>query len=176
MPLNLPRPAQITTNKPYKSAGEDQIVVRADGQMTDTKIIFHARGTQTNGAVGIMEITWRPGDQAMHHLHRLEDEGFYVIEGQVTIHTPDGDLVLGPGEFAWGPRNIRHAYSIGPDGARVLVIQTPGTELPAFFQGISQVGQFDPADFDEFAAWAQENFGTVFFHPAQYPPGQSVPD
>jgi hypothetical protein len=58
----------------------------------------------------------------------------------------------------------------------VLLIQTPGTELPAFFESIADVGALEPGEFEAFAAWADENFGTVFFDPSQYPPGQTVLD
>jgi mannose-6-phosphate isomerase-like protein (cupin superfamily) len=94
MPLNLPHVTHARTNALFKSSGEDNITLHVDGQMTETKMIFHARGSRTNGAVGVMEIFWQPGDAALHHLHRLEDEGFYVIDGQVTIHTPFGEHVL----------------------------------------------------------------------------------
>ena len=153
------------------------MVVHADGQMTDTRLIFHAKGEPTNGSVSVFEVLWGPGDRSGHHLHRLEDEGFYVIEGHVTLHTPDGDIELGPGEFGWGPRNVRHAYSVGPNGARVLVVQVPGTDLYSFFKGIANVGDMrGEGEWEELVTWSEENFGAVWFDPVEFPPGQSILD
>ena len=164
-------------NDPYKSSGEHAIVMHADEQMTDTRLIFHATGEQTGGAVLITEIIWHPNDKSMHHLHRLEDEGFYVIEGELTLHTPGGDVPLGPGEFGWGPRNIRHAYTVGPNGCRVLLIQTPGTLLSDSFKGAANIGALDGGgEAEEFAEWSAENYGVVFYDPAEFPPGESIVD
>lgn len=177
MALDLPGTRFPRSNDAFKSSGEDHVIVEVDGQMTDTKVIFHARGERTNGAVSVMEVHWAAGDQSPHHLHKLEDEGFFVIEGAITFHTPDGDTELGAGEFGWAPRHVRHAYSVGPDGARVIVVQTPGTDLASFFEGISKMGALrGEGEFEEFQGWAEEHYGAVFYDPAAYPPGQSVPD
>jgi quercetin dioxygenase-like cupin family protein len=178
MTLNLPAvDVPVIRNEPYKSAGEDSIVVHADGQMSDATLIFHAKREQTNGSVLVTEIHWPPNDRSLHHTPALEDEGFYVIEGSLTLHSPTGDLELGPGEFGWAPRKVRHAYSVGPDGARVLLVQTPGTELTTFFRGIVDGGDLSgEGEFEELVEWSQVNFGIHFHDPETYPPGQSILD
>jgi quercetin dioxygenase-like cupin family protein len=178
MTLNLPAvDVAVVRNDPYKSAGEDRIVVHAEGQMSDATLIFHAKREQTNGSVLVTEILWPPNDKSLHHTHALEDEGFYVIEGDLTLHSPTGDIVLGAGEFGWAPRNTRHAYSVGPQGARVLLVQTPGTELTTFFRGIVDGGDLSGAgEFEELVDWSDRHFGIRFHDPAQYPPGQSILD
>jgi quercetin dioxygenase-like cupin family protein len=176
--LNLPAvDVTVIRNEPYKSSGEDAIVVHADGQMTNARLIFHAKREQTNGSVLVTEIHWPANDRSLHHTHALEDEGFYVIEGQLTLHSPTGDIELGPGEFGWAPRKVRHAYSVGPAGARVLLVQTPGTELTTFFRGIVDGGDLSgEGEFEELVAWSDEHFGIRFHDPAQFPPGQSILD
>jgi quercetin dioxygenase-like cupin family protein len=178
MTLQLPAvDVTVIRNEAYKSSGEDTIIVHADGQMTDARLIFHAKREQTNGAVLVTEIHWPPNDRSLHHTHELEDEGFYVIDGSLTLHAPTGDIELGPGEFGWAPRKIRHAYSVGPEGARVLLVQTPGTELTTFFRGIVDGGDLSgPGEFEELVEWSQTHFGIRFHDPAQYPPGQSIVD
>lgn len=177
MGLDLPEVPLMRTNKPFKSTGDDVVIVKVDGQMTDTKMIWHAHGEETNGSVAIFEVFWGPNDKSVHHIHTLEDEGFFVIEGSLTIHTPDADILVEAGQLGWGPRGVRHAYSVGPAGARVLVVQTPGTDLYSCFKGMSQVGDLSgPGEFEEWAAWTNENFGATMFHPAEYPPGQRVFD
>lgn len=177
MALNLPPAKHLRSNKPFKSTGEDVVMVSAQGQMTDTKMVWHARGEHTNGSVAIFEVFWGPGDMSLHHRHGLEDEGFYVIEGQITIHTPDGDIVAKAGELVWGPRGVRHAYTTGPDGARVLVVQTPGTDLRSAFEAMADLSDLSgEGEYEEFAGWVKENYDADFYNPVEYPPGQSVPD
>lgn len=175
MGFNLPPSARRISNRPFKSSGEYRIDITSDAQMTDTTMIWHATGERTNGACQIAEITWRAADVSLHHIHSLEDEGFFVIEGTVTLHTSDGDFHLGPGEFGWGPRGLRHGYTVGPDGARVLMVQTPGTQLDEFFRVGNEVQPEgltdDLAAFEEFNTWSQDQYGLKFLDPVKFPPG-----
>lgn len=80
----------------------------------------------TGGQLSIVEITEPPGAEAPLHVHRREDEGFWILEGSVTLEVGDQTIEAGPGDFAWGPRDIPHRYTAGPDGCRMLFILTPG--------------------------------------------------
>ncbi|MGE4425396.1 MAG: cupin domain-containing protein [Solirubrobacteraceae bacterium] len=178
MPLDLPPAQRKVTNKPFKSAGEHNVLMHADGQMTDTTLVFHATADQTNNYCTITEIQWTQEDHAIHHIHLLEDEAFYVVEGAITVHTDRGDIPVGPGEVAWGPRRNRHAYSVHENGARCLLIQVPGTDLTNFFKGSAQLGDAltSPEAVQQWFRWSAEEFGVVFLDPTEYPPGQSVVD
>jgi quercetin dioxygenase-like cupin family protein len=180
---DLPPAPRPMSNEAYKSSGEDYTIMGIEGQMTGTRMIFHATGERTGGACVLYEVHWQPDDASVHHLHSLEDEGFYVIEGSLTLHSPDGEIVLGPGEWGWAPRNVRHGYSVGPEGARVLCFQVPGTGLPDFFRIMSASGFSGPVDDEDpavawadFNRWSQENFGFTTYDPRAYPPGQTIPD
>jgi quercetin dioxygenase-like cupin family protein len=85
-----------------------------------------ASAADTNGEYTLLEITYPPGVAAPLHVHYHEDEGFYVLEGSATIHVGDEVVELGPGQHAFGPRNVPHRFVIGPDGARMLWVLTPG--------------------------------------------------
>lgn len=170
----VPNPVK---NEAYKSSGEDSVVMKVEGKMSDVKMIFHATGEQTGGACGLFEVFFAPNDASPHHVHRLEDEGFYVIEGQLTLHGPDGEIVLGPGEWGWGPRGVRHGYSAGPEGARALCFQIPGTGLHNWFR-IMAAAEHDPfaeeGGFEEWAAWSVENFSVDQLRLDEYPPGETI--
>ena len=178
MALELPPASRQHTNRPFKSSGENRLEIEGDAQMTDTTMIWHATGEQTNGSVQLAEIIWRNPDVSLHHIHEFEDEGFFVIEGSMTIHGPEGDIELGPGEFGWGPRGVRHGYSIGPDGARVLMVQTPGTLLHEFFRSANEVSPEhlvdDPNALESFNAWSADQYGIHFFDPADVAPGSQA--
>ena len=84
-----------------------------------------ASGADTGGQYSRGEITAPAGFQAPLHVHYREDEGFYVLEGSVTIHVGEETVELGPGQHAYAPRDIPHTFTIGPDGARMLWVLAP---------------------------------------------------
>jgi mannose-6-phosphate isomerase-like protein (cupin superfamily) len=85
-----------------------------------------ASAADTGGRYTLVEITAPPGLQAPLHVHYSEDEGFYVLEGSVTMQVGDETVELGAGQHAFGPRDIPHRFRVGPDGARMLWVLTPG--------------------------------------------------
>ena len=88
--------------------------------------VIRATADDTGGLMTIVEVTEAPGAEAPLHVHYREDEGFYILEGSATIQVGDTSFEVGPGDYAFGPRDIPHRYSIGPDGCRMLFICTPG--------------------------------------------------
>jgi len=85
-----------------------------------------ASAADTSGQYTLIETTAPPGLEAPLHVHHTEDEGFYVFEGSVTIVVGDETVVLAAGQHAFGPRNVPHRFTVGPDGARMLWVLTPG--------------------------------------------------
>ena len=88
--------------------------------------IIRATAADTGGAMTIVDVTEPPGHEAPLHVHHREDEAFYILEGAATVHVGDKSFEVGPGDYAFGPRDIPHRYWIGPDGCRMLFICTPG--------------------------------------------------
>jgi mannose-6-phosphate isomerase-like protein (cupin superfamily) len=88
--------------------------------------VIKAGAAQTNGEVSIVEVTEAPGTEAPLHVHHREDETFYVLEGSVTLHVGEETIEAGPGDCAFGPRDVPHRYTVGPEGCRMLFICTPG--------------------------------------------------
>ena len=85
-----------------------------------------ASAADTNGQYTLVEITAPAGLQTPLHVHYREDEGFYVLEGSVAIEVGEQTVELAAGEHAFGPRNIPHRFTVGPDGARMIWVLTPG--------------------------------------------------
>jgi quercetin dioxygenase-like cupin family protein len=68
-----------------------------------------------------------PGDQPPLHVHEAEDEGFYVLEGEVTLWVGDAEpVVLRAGEFALAPRGIPHTYKVTGDVKAVVLVTANG--------------------------------------------------
>ena len=85
-----------------------------------------ASSADTGGQYALLEMTAPPGLQTPLHVHYREDEGFYVLEGSVTIRVGDETVELAAGQHAYGPRDVPHTFTIGPDGAKMLWVLVPG--------------------------------------------------
>jgi quercetin dioxygenase-like cupin family protein len=88
--------------------------------------VIKATAADTGGQMTIVEITEPPGTEAPLHVHHREDEGFWVLEGDVTFEVGGQKIPAGPGDYAFGPRDIPHRYTVGDAGCRMLFILTPG--------------------------------------------------
>lgn len=99
--------------------------------------IVHVRGEDTDGRLGVVEMTMPAGDEPPLHVHHEQDETFYVLEGSVTLFTAGGEpRVLRAGECAVAPHGVPHAYRAGDDGARALVHSSPAG-FEAFVEAMS---------------------------------------
>ncbi len=105
---------------------------------------FLATGAETDGRYTMFEAIVPPGGGPPHHLHRREDETFYVREGQFTLKIGDETLVAGPGTFVNLPIGIPHSFVNESDKtARMLITLTPSGLEDYFFE----IGQrFDDGD------------------------------
>jgi mannose-6-phosphate isomerase-like protein (cupin superfamily) len=99
-----------------------------------------ASAAETGGMYSLLEITAPPGLQTPLHVHYREDEGFYVIDGSVTIQVGEETVELGAGQHAFGPRDIPHRFTVGPEGAHMIWVLTPG----GFDEFVADVSE--PAD------------------------------
>ena len=95
-----------------------------------------ASAAETGGMYTLVEITAPAGLQTPLHVHYREDEGFYVLEGSVTIEVGDEVVELTSGQHAFGPRNVPHRFTVGPDGAHMIWVLTPGG-FDAFVEEVS---------------------------------------
>ena len=84
-----------------------------------------ASAADTAGQYTLLEITAPPGLQTPLHVHYTDDEGFYVVEGSVSILVGDETVELAAGQHAFGPRDIPHRFTVGPEGARMIWVLTP---------------------------------------------------
>jgi len=88
--------------------------------------VIKATAEDTGGQLSIVEMTEPPGVEAPLHVHHREDEAFFILEGSVTLHVGEEAIEAKAGDYAMGPRDIPHRYTVGPDGCRMLFICTPG--------------------------------------------------
>jgi quercetin dioxygenase-like cupin family protein len=118
-----------TVRAPADERGLEPISVPAGGGEArwwgEGLAVIKATGADTGGQIAILEITEPPGTEAPRHVHHKEDEGFWVLEGEVTFDVGGTRIVATAGDYAFGPRDVPHSYRVGPDGCRMLFIVTP---------------------------------------------------
>ena len=77
-------------------------------------------------AEGLVEMLDVPaGSMPPLHVHHAHDEGFYVLDGEVTLFVPDGEVTLRTGDFFLAPRGVPHTYRVGEQDARWLTTSNP---------------------------------------------------
>jgi quercetin dioxygenase-like cupin family protein len=85
-----------------------------------------ATAADTGGQMTIVEVTEPPGAQAPLHVHHRDDEGFWILDGEVTFEVGDETIEASAGDYVFGPRDIPHRFTVGDRGCRMLFILVPG--------------------------------------------------
>ena len=96
-----------------------------------------AAGKETGDLYSIVEVLEPQGARAPLHLHRKEDEAFYVLEGEMTFYVGEETYKARPGSFVFGPRDVPHTYTVDSGPARLLFILSPAG-FEGFIEAISE--------------------------------------
>jgi hypothetical protein len=59
----------------------------------------------------------------------------YVLEGRIRFRVGDDEFAAGPGTWVWQPRGVPHSFRVESEGARALVLFTPGGLERMFEEG-----------------------------------------
>ena len=87
---------------------------------------FLATQENTNGRYAIWEATVPPGGGPPLHVHSREDEGFYVLDGEITFHAEDQTVIGTAGTFLNLPPGVRHCFrNESQRTARMLIFVSP---------------------------------------------------
>src|SRR5215831_4395134 len=87
---------------------------------------FLATGEESDGKYALWEALVPPGGGPPPHVHSREEEGFYVLEGEVTITVGEKRLVAGAGAFVNMPVGTPHAFKNESNRpARMLISVAP---------------------------------------------------
>ena len=87
-----------------------------------------------DGEHTVLEMVAPPGDQPPLHVHNESEEGFYVLEGEVTFWAGDLERRLGPGEFVLGPKGVPHTYRVTSEAPARFIVTSSTGEFAAFVQ------------------------------------------
>jgi len=101
--------------------------------------IIKATKEDTGGAYSMLEVNVTGGGPPQH-IHKAEEEGFYVLEGEVNIKIGDRTIVGTAGSFVVIPRGTVHTFwNAGSKPSKLLVIFSP----PGFEQFFFEAGDED---------------------------------
>jgi uncharacterized cupin superfamily protein len=67
---------------------------------------------------------------ALRHWHRRQDEFVYVLDGELTLVTEEGEQVLGPGTCAGFPGGVPNGHHLVNRTSRAAVYLEVGDRLP----------------------------------------------
>ncbi len=108
--------------------------------------------TESGGELTVIEDIVAPQTGPPLHVHAVENEAYYVLEGEFEFTSGDDTVRGGPGTFVHSPRGIPHRYqNIGETDGRLLFSFTPGG-IEAFFQELSDKKAADPKAMTEIAS------------------------
>jgi quercetin dioxygenase-like cupin family protein len=100
---------------------------------------FLATGDNTHGTYAMCEAIVPPGGGPPSHVHSREEEGFYILEGEITFQSGDKRIVASPGMFVNMPIGMPHSFKNETSKpAKMLIMVAPaGLETMFFEFGVS---------------------------------------
>ena len=101
---------------------------------------YLATGEDTGGAYSVFEAFIPPRNPGPPpHIHKNEDEAFYILKGEFIIFIGDDVFRAGPGDFAFLPRGISHSFKSQSDEVgRFLAILNP-SGFEKFFDEVGEL-------------------------------------
>jgi quercetin dioxygenase-like cupin family protein len=117
---------------------------------------FLITGAETGGAYFAMEAIVPAGGGPPPHIHRNEDETFYVLEGELEFLLGDRLVTGTAGDFVNVPRGIVHRFhNAGTARARLILTFTPAGIEKFFEETLERADNLDqppPDNIQEVAA------------------------
>jgi|SRR5579871_420266 len=100
---------------------------------------FLATGEDTDGKYALFEAIVPPGGGPPPHVHSREEEGFYILDGEITFTIDSKPLIATAGMFANMPVGTPHSFKNESDRpAKMLISVAPAGLEKMFFEfGVS---------------------------------------
>ena len=126
----------------------------------DVIVLLRVPSEASGGAFSLFEEV-PPLQDTPLHVHRDEDELFYVLEGEHVFRVGDEEYPVGPGGLVFAPRGVPHSQRrVVPGEGRELVVTTPGG-FEGFFRELAAAAAAGTLGPGAYAA-ASERFGITW--------------
>jgi len=120
--MSIHRPATLTTPGQGRTIAVVGDVYR-----------FLATGDDTNGKYAMWEAIVPPGGGPPPHVHSREEEGFYILEGEITFTVNGEKIVVTAGMFANMPVGTPHSFKNESDRPAKMLISVAPAGLEQMF-------------------------------------------
>ena len=97
---------------------------------------FLATGEDTNGKYALIEALVGPGGGPPPHVHSREEEGFYILEGEITFTINGGRVVATAGMFANMPVGTPHSFKNETNKPAKMLVSVAPAGLEKMFMEI----------------------------------------
>lgn len=102
-------------------------------------------GKDTGGDLCIYDTIRRTKGGPALHRHHYQDEWFYVIRGDFIVEVGGVRMSLHPGDSAFAPREIPHAFaSVSEAVGQLLIVFQPAGSMEDFFKQMARFGSDVP--------------------------------
>lgn len=103
------------------------------------KIDILLSGDSTGGHLAVFQDTVQPGDGPPRHIHNNQDETFFIMEGQFKFEVDGKELHGGPGDVAFVPRGLVHAFkNVGDTVGIIRYTFTPAADAEKMFRAMAE--------------------------------------
>lgn len=136
--LQTPAPAAPPDISPIR-AGEDRYDFKRP--IPNGTSAFKVSSKDCRGDFFAMEHHHTKKGGPPFHLHTVEDEWFYVLEGEYIVKVGEQLHHLKAGDSVLGPRNVPHAFAfVGESTGRFLITYAPAGRMEEFFDSQDRAG------------------------------------
>jgi mannose-6-phosphate isomerase-like protein (cupin superfamily) len=89
-------------------------------------VTIKAGTDDTRGRYALIEFLNPPGFTAPPHVHHVEDEAFYILDGHAEVYCGEQRFSVSPGAFVFLPKGVPHWFQVAADAPlRSLVLTAP---------------------------------------------------
>lgn len=128
-------------SKPASQAANSNIVKFVPAQTGEaywimgTLFTYLVTGAESGGNYFTLIVDLDPQQGPPPHIHHLEDEQFYVLDGELTYSVGDQTILVSAGDFIHIPRGTVHSFKNGSNPARLLATFAPAG-IEGFFREV----------------------------------------
>jgi mannose-6-phosphate isomerase-like protein (cupin superfamily) len=124
-------------------------------------------GGDTGGDLCIYDTVRRAKGGPALHRHFHQDEWFYVMRGEFIVEVGGTRLGLKPGDSAFAPRRIPHAFAmVGEGDGQLLIVFQPAGSIEDFFKQMARFGAEIPKNQEVLMKQLFEEHGMEILGPA----------
>jgi len=133
--------------KPFVVGAGESRFARKLGGISGTAICVKFSGADTGDQLAVLELPTVSGWGPPLHVHRVENEWFYVLEGEHEFQVASERFRVAPGDSVFAPRLIPHSWrNVSARPGKMLCIATPAGRIEEFFAELSVLTSRDPSN------------------------------